>query len=325
MSKGKASKKYLFQLLIVIGIGVYYPLGLWYLGIFELPSEDQIGFYLSSFAGITFWTAILSILVQRMLSGKLKAYLFILGFLSLFLLAVLTVTGLAGNYLNSTYSTQLFVTTLSHIALLSLIPIATSLILLNGFVRNSTSQNITKVATSVRDNTPRNNRNRREKKGEDREGKNQNGMKHSTSVREGQEAIANEEDNSGSSFQTGEEPREIEYLRLEIGQGKKPFETLLDDLILVEAADNYCKVHYLKNEEQQTELIRVKLKEVEDQVNDVGFFFRCHRSYLVNGHFVRSISGTSQNYRLHLEHGLEPVKVSRLFDLSPIRQLMERS
>lgn len=111
-------------------------------------------------------------------------------------------------------------------------------------------------------------------------------------------------------------------LKLDIGQGGKMFEVSCADLILVEAADNYCKIHYLKSGVREMEMVRIKMKAVEDKLQDEQFFFRCHRSYLVNGNFVQSIIGTSQNQRLELGHGLESVRVSRSFDLAPLQQLL---
>lgn len=111
--------------------------------------------------------------------------------------------------------------------------------------------------------------------------------------------------------------------RIDLGQSGKAFEIPQSDLLLVEAADNYCKVHFLKGGERQMELLRTKMKAVEEALGGSDYFFRCHRSYLVNGKMVESISGVSQAYKLVLPHGIGPVRVSRSFDISPLRKLLD--
>lgn len=113
------------------------------------------------------------------------------------------------------------------------------------------------------------------------------------------------------------------HFKVGVGQSGKAFEIPRSALVLIEAADNYCKVHYLEDGDLKMELLRVKMKEAEEALDNASTFFRCHRSYLVNATAVRSISGNSQAYKLELDHGLEPVRVSRSFDLSPLRKLLQ--
>lgn len=117
--------------------------------------------------------------------------------------------------------------------------------------------------------------------------------------------------------------REERLFRIEKGPGRNAFKIPLDSLILVEAADNYCKIHYLNEGNKQMELLRTKMKEVEQAIGESDTFFRCHRSYLINGKKVLSISGVSQAYKLELPYGLEAVRVSRSFDLEPLRKLLK--
>lgn len=109
---------------------------------------------------------------------------------------------------------------------------------------------------------------------------------------------------------------------LDSGSGDQVFQIPFESLILVEAADNYCKFYYLEKEALQTEMLRTKMKDVEEALEGVSGFFRCHRSYLVNGKMVTAITGPSQNQRLELAHGLEPVRVSRSFDPEPLQTFM---
>ena len=51
--------------------------------------------------------------------------------------------------------------------------------------------------------------------------------------------------------------------------------------------------------------------EVEIVEKDFPQFFRCHKSYLVNLHQVKHISGNAQGHKLHLFYGDELIPVSR--------------
>lgn len=113
-----------------------------------------------------------------------------------------------------------------------------------------------------------------------------------------------------------------EIFRLESKSGESPFEIPLRELIFVEAADNYCKIYHGKEGNIRTNMFRTRIKDIEDILQGNDFFFRCHRSFLVNGHMVLSIKGNSQAYRLEMPYGLEEVRVSRSFDLDPIRKLI---
>lgn len=272
MTKKEGVHNYFFlRILVVIGLAIYYAQGIGYFQVLEVRSEKQTEFYVLLVLGATIWMALANFLVVRRLKGTLNIWYFVLGLILTFALLVISVHGLAGKYNNFGYSPELFITTLSHLFLLSLIPVAAGLILLTNLSISSAKAGDADKAEKA-ESVPKN------------------------------EASKN--------------------LSLDMGQGKLPFQIPIDNLILVEAADNYCKFSYLKQDALQSELVRIKLKEVEDILAEESHIFRCHRSYLVNGHFVKSITGSSQNYRLELGHGLEQVKVSRLFDLVPIHQLM---
>lgn len=111
---------------------------------------------------------------------------------------------------------------------------------------------------------------------------------------------------------------------VEASQGEPQFRVLVADLIAVEAADNYCKIHHLKDGLYKAKLLRMTLKEAEEALQKVIVanapaspigFHRCHRSFLVNGALVEEVLGNSQAYRLRMRYLEEPVPVSRSFDV----------
>ncbi|MCB9230980.1 MAG: LytTR family transcriptional regulator [Bacteroidia bacterium] len=91
-------------------------------------------------------------------------------------------------------------------------------------------------------------------------------------------------------------------------------------LVLVEAANNYCKIWFLEGDSLKSDLIRAKMKDLEDSLQGETDFFRCHRSYLVNARYVRDIKGSSQAYRLEMAHFGEQVPVSRSFEVEELKK-----
>jgi DNA-binding LytR/AlgR family response regulator len=112
-----------------------------------------------------------------------------------------------------------------------------------------------------------------------------------------------------------------QFLRLEAGFGEPPLEIPIADLILLEAADNYCKFHYLKDQQRKVKVLRMQMKVAEASLSNAPGFYRCHRSYLVNGQMIETVLGAAQNYRLKVRHLDEPTPVSRSFDIESLRQV----
>jgi len=107
------------------------------------------------------------------------------------------------------------------------------------------------------------------------------------------------------------------------GDNAKEFIELEPQQILfMEAADNYVEVVWLIGAKPNKKLLRTTLKKMEEQLSEVGYLFRCHRSYLVNLRKVTSVTGNSQGYKLVFEDSAFMVPVSRnLNDI--IREKME--
>lgn len=93
---------------------------------------------------------------------------------------------------------------------------------------------------------------------------------------------------------------------------EEDFEIQAEDLLYIQTSDNYLEIFYLENNLISKKLIRNTLKSVSEVLeDDFPQFFRCHKSYLVNLHQVKHISGNAQGYRLHLFYGNELLPVSR--------------
>ena len=90
------------------------------------------------------------------------------------------------------------------------------------------------------------------------------------------------------------------------------FKLEANNLIYIQAADNYLEIIFLENKVLSKKLIRNTLKSISELIEkDFPQFFRCHKSYLINLHQVKHLSGNAQGYKLYLFYGNEPIPVSR--------------
>lgn len=86
---------------------------------------------------------------------------------------------------------------------------------------------------------------------------------------------------------------------------------LPDDLIYLEAAENYVTVFYKDRETIRKSVLRSTLKAQEELLQHLPAIFRPHKSFLVNCNHISHISGNAQGYKLHLNGISEPIPVSR--------------
>ena len=87
-----------------------------------------------------------------------------------------------------------------------------------------------------------------------------------------------------------------------------------NELIYIKAEDNYCQVHYTRDQQLNNKLLRISLKNIETQLENSVNILRCHRSYIVNKRRVVRITGNARAYYLHFETCDNQVPVSRSFE-----------
>ena len=95
------------------------------------------------------------------------------------------------------------------------------------------------------------------------------------------------------------------------------------DLLFVKAEENYCHFTFLRSTGASSRLVRTPLTAVEEAFSSHPAFCRVHRSYLVNLHHVRDLSGNAQGFRLHFNEVEGSVPVSRKWN-GEIRDLVAR-
>jgi len=102
----------------------------------------------------------------------------------------------------------------------------------------------------------------------------------------------------------------------------------LPELLFIEADDNYSTVFWKNGHGVEKKLLRANLKNIENQLNN-SFTIRCHRSYIVNVHAIKAITGNTNGYKLQIRDSDFSIPVSRpkgkeLMDkISQLRNMME--
>lgn len=85
----------------------------------------------------------------------------------------------------------------------------------------------------------------------------------------------------------------------------------VDRVIRMEAAQNYIELYFLKEKDVQRDLLRIPLKDVEQQTTQFPNLIRTHRSHILNLQHVVEVTGNAQGLQVFLNHQQEPVPVSR--------------
>jgi hypothetical protein len=103
-------------------------------------------------------------------------------------------------------------------------------------------------------------------------------------------------------------------------KGKLKISVIQDDILYLEASDNYVLIYYVSNNKISKYMIRNTLKNLETRLLSLGFI-RCHRSYLVNFSQVKILKREKDGLFLELNsnpHLILPVSktyVSSIIEL----------
>jgi hypothetical protein len=93
------------------------------------------------------------------------------------------------------------------------------------------------------------------------------------------------------------------------------------DIAFIRSADNYVEVFHREGDDFKKELIRSTLKNIEHQIKPYSNFVRCHRTCIVNTHFIEKLNKSFNNYWLSLKKIDEKLPVSRQYLLA-IREVL---
>ncbi len=85
----------------------------------------------------------------------------------------------------------------------------------------------------------------------------------------------------------------------------------VSQFLFAKAEGNYVEI-IVKNDDATNKLLkRISIKDLETQLSSATQILRIHRSYLLNLHFIKNITGNAQGYRIELHDTNEVALVSR--------------
>lgn len=98
-------------------------------------------------------------------------------------------------------------------------------------------------------------------------------------------------------------------------QNSKDFLTFsIDSLIYINTQGNYTSFFTLNDNVLKEQILRISLSAAIDEFANFPFIFKCHKSYIVNTHFVNEITGNSRGYSFHIDEYDIVIPVSRQFN-----------
>lgn len=103
--------------------------------------------------------------------------------------------------------------------------------------------------------------------------------------------------------------------------GSESLTLLIAELIFVQSADNYVEIAYSEDVNIRKKLIRNTLKNVEVQLKQYSNFIRCHRTYIVNIHYIEKLHKDFSSHWITIKGYPEKIPVSRQY-LQKLREIL---
>ena len=94
---------------------------------------------------------------------------------------------------------------------------------------------------------------------------------------------------------------------------KDSFRGEISSIIYVASEGNYSQIFFRDNNSVEKKLIRVSMKNIEEQIEQFNTLVRCHRSYFVNIQNVKNVIGNARSSYINLHDIDFQVPVSRNF------------
>ena len=95
--------------------------------------------------------------------------------------------------------------------------------------------------------------------------------------------------------------------------GNKALTLFIAEIILIQSADNYVEIVYMEGENLKKKLIRNTLKNVELQIKQYSNFIRCHRTCIVNMHYIEKLNQDYSSHWITIKGYQERIPVSRQY------------
>ncbi|MGM0375419.1 MAG: LytR/AlgR family response regulator transcription factor [Bacteroidota bacterium] len=103
--------------------------------------------------------------------------------------------------------------------------------------------------------------------------------------------------------------------------GREAIKVVVADIIYVVSADNYVEIVYKENEHFEKKLLRNTLKNIQQLLEPYSNFIRCHRTCLVNIHYIDQLRKSYNNYWITIKGIDQKLPVSRQY-LLKVREVV---
>jgi hypothetical protein len=87
----------------------------------------------------------------------------------------------------------------------------------------------------------------------------------------------------------------------------------VNEIAFIKSADNYVEIVFNQEGHFRKKLIRNTLKNVEFQIKNCAYFIRCHRTCIVNVHYIEKLQKGYGNHSLEIKGYNEQIPVSRQY------------
>lgn len=90
-------------------------------------------------------------------------------------------------------------------------------------------------------------------------------------------------------------------------------EFLSSNILYVEAMANYADIWYLDQDTPTHKILRITLKQIKGELDDIPYMAQCHRAFIVNLNFVVTMTNRNNGYQLQLFGINKQIPVSRTY------------
>lgn len=108
-------------------------------------------------------------------------------------------------------------------------------------------------------------------------------------------------------------PTEEQTIHIKGNTIQSVLEIMPSQLIYIEAKANYADFWYIENGLLTSRQLRITLEQVKDLMHAFPSFVQCHRSYIINLHYIKDIQRTSRGYHLQMCNMKRHIPISRTF------------
>ncbi len=84
-------------------------------------------------------------------------------------------------------------------------------------------------------------------------------------------------------------------------------------ILYVEAMANYADIWYLDQDTPTHKILRITLKQIKEQLDNIPYMAQCHRAFIINLNFVVTMTSRNNGYQLQLFGINKQIPVSRTY------------